>query len=114
MFSEHATNYVVMMLVVTTTGLCGASGSKTGELWRLGEHDGLWREFRSYYAWEYGREPWVAASPDMDFATHTWTYRVPGPGLLIRRGQDPAGTAPAHDISSFWRSLSAGRGVLPT
>ena len=84
MFSEHAANYVVMMLVVTTAGLCGASGSKPRELWRLGEHDGSWREFRSYYAWEYGREPWVAASPDMDFATHTWTYRVPGPGLQKR------------------------------
>lgn len=60
------------------------SAAPAGELWRLGEPDGSWREFRSYHAWEYGREPWVAASPDMDFATHTWTYRVPGPGLQKR------------------------------
>lgn len=67
--------------------LCGcalAFGASGGELWRLGEHDGSWREFRKYYAWEYGREPWVAESPDMDFATHTWTYHVPGPGLQKR------------------------------
>jgi len=54
------------------------------EIWRLGEHDGSWREFRKYYAWEYGREGWVAQSRDMDFVTHTWTYRVPGPGVQKR------------------------------
>ena len=58
-----------------------SSSASAGEIWRLGEHDGSWHEFRKYYAWEYGREPWVAKSPDMDFVTHTWTYRVPGPGL---------------------------------
>ncbi|MBQ0032062.1 MAG: hypothetical protein KBT68_04590, partial [bacterium] len=58
-----------------------ALGSAAGELWRLGAYDGSWGEFRAYKAWEYGSEPWVAESSDMDFATHTWTYRVPGPGL---------------------------------
>ena len=71
----------------TAVALCGCVlmfGVSGGELWRLGEHDGSWHEFHSYYAWEYGHEPWVAESPDMDFATHTWTYRVPGPGLQKR------------------------------
>lgn len=68
-------------LVPTAVCALAVSAAAAGELWRLGELDGSWRGFRTYYAWEYGREPWVAASSDMDFATHTWTYRVPGPGL---------------------------------
>jgi len=60
-------------------GSCDETRSES--LWRLGETDGSWREFRPYHAWEYGRERWVAQSEDMDFATHVWTYRVPGPGV---------------------------------
>ena len=58
-----------------------ASCSADGEVWRLGRHDGLGREFRHYHAWEYGSEKWVATSPEMDTATRTWCHRIPGRGF---------------------------------
>ena len=74
--------------MVRTVGLVvavlAATASVGGEVWRLGEFDGAWKEFRRYYAWEYGREPWVAKSESMDAKAHCWTYKVPGPGVQNR------------------------------
>ena len=58
-----------------------AAGASGGEVWRLGECDGSWKEFRHYHAWEYGSEKWVATSPEMDTATRTWCHRIPGRGF---------------------------------